>query len=446
MSLESIQQSLLASKANLDAALSELDLLINPPIPVVNVGASDNLTSLIANGSVGTIYRIPTMFRSGTVTVTKPCSIMSMRSSLDLPNTRIDPGTILPQIQGQLIVDAPNVNVVGIKVMGTVASNTLLMANQANLNLDRIVLQGSLNGQKRGIYATSPNLNVLKSWIGGCWYSDDSQAILSERGVNGLFVDDCYLEASGENVMFGGGDALSADGIPQNISFTNCHFRKPEEWRAQAGTGNKNLFELKMAKNVKVDNCLFENSWVDAQVGYGIVLTVRNQYGRDPWATIQDVEFTNCKLKSVAAGISILGRDYLQVSEGMKNVKFKNFTIEDLSAGYGGNGRTLQLQGGPENLVFEDFKVVSPGSVHSMIEFVQPKFPFSGLAFRNCEFYEGSYGIQHTGEGFPAGTTPPLRGAATLAYFNPNGYVWEGVTVHKGPNKWTYPLGTVMVP
>jgi hypothetical protein len=358
---------------------------------------------------------------------------------------RPTPTDPLPTINGQVYVEAPDVNLVKVKVLGTTPSNTLVIMNKPNLLLDMVVLQGSPNGQKRGVYVASSGFSALDSWLGGFWYSDDSQALLSERDADGVVVDNCYLEASGENVMFGGGDALAESRMPKNISFTNCHFNKPNTWRFQASTGNKNLFELKMAKNVKVDNCLFENSWVDAQVGYGIVLTVRNQYGRDPYATIENVEFTNCTMKHVAGGISILGRDYLQPSEVMKNVSFKNFTIEDLSnAAYGGNGRTLQLQGGVQNLSFEDFKVVN-SSVHSAIEFLKPQQPFSGLSFKNVEFYEGNYGIQHDGSGFPAGTTLPLRGVQTLEYFNPNGYVWENVTIHKGPNKWTYPAGTILV-
>jgi hypothetical protein len=442
MSLESIRQNLLLSRSNLDQALSEIDLLITPPVLSYDVQDGDNLESLIANGTVGTIYKIPSTFQSGAITISKPCTLTQAGVQL---TGRATPTDVLPTINGQIFIEAPDVRLTRIKVQGVTPSHNLVMVHEPNLWLDRVVLKGSSNGQKRGVYAIAPNLTVTQSWLGGFWYSDDSQAILSERGLNGALIDDCYLEASGENLMLGGGDALTPEGIPQNIVIKNSHFSKPEVWRTQAGTGNKNLFELKMARNVKVDNCLFENSWVDAQVGYGIVLSVRNQYGRDPWATIEDVEFTNCTLRHVAGGISILGRDDLHVSGVMKNVSFKNFTIEDLSKSlYGTNGRTLQLQGGPENLSFEDFKVVN-SNVHSAIEFGQPIHPFKGLSFRNVEFYEGNYGVQHMGNGFPEGTVQPLRGAQTLAYFNPNGYVWENVTIHKGPNKWTYPANTIIV-
>lgn len=437
MSLESIRQ-------NLQLALNELDLLITPPVPFVTVNPGDNLESLIANGAVGTIYSIPATYATGNLDITKPCTL---KYSGVLDPVRMTQSVGLPTINGQITVSAPDVTLQGIGVLGTVPSNTLLMAMSPGLTLDRVRLRGSAGGQKRALYVAAANISVLKSDLSNCWYSDDSQAILTERDADGLFVDDCYLEASGENFMAGGGDALSEARMPKNITFLNSLFAKPNSWRTQAGTGNKNLFELKMAKQVKVDNCIFENSWVDAQVGYGIVLTVRNQYGRDPYATIEDVEFTNCTLRHVAAGISILGRDYLSPSGIMKRVKFKNFTLEDLSSSaYGGNGRTLQLQGGVQDLTFEDFKMVSPGSVHSAIEFGQPSYPFANLTFRNVELYEGSYGIQHTGDGFPVGTTHPLRGAQTLTYFNPNGYVWENVTIHKGPNKWAYPTGTIIVP
>lgn len=438
MSLESIRQKLVE-------ALAEVDALITPPVPFVSVGMGDNLESLIANGVAGTIYKLPTAYSCGSITISKPCTIM--RDEI-LPDQRITASAQLPRVNGQIYASAPDISLIGLEVLGTVASNTLVMATSPNFTMNKVRLMGSPNGQKRGVYAAAPNINISQSHIGNCWYSSDSQAILTERDVDGLFVHDCFLEASGENFMAGGGDALASTRMPKNMTFTNCHFYKPEHWRSQASTGNKNLFELKMAQKVKVDNCIFENNWVDAQVGYGIVLSVRNQYGRDPYAVIEDVEFTNCTMKHVAAGISILGRDYLYSSDVMKRVKFKNFTLEDVSSVYGGNGRTLQLQGGPQDLVFEDFKVITstPGNIHSAIEFSQPQHPFNGLVFRNVEFYEGWYGVQHTGDGFPTGVTPPLRGTQTLNYFNPNGYVWDGVKIHDGPNNWNYPVGTTIIP
>ena len=41
----------------------------------------------------------------------------------------------------------------------------------------------------------------------------------------------------------------------------------------------KNLLELKMGRNVIIDGNVLENSWGDAQIGYAVLFTVRNQDG-----------------------------------------------------------------------------------------------------------------------------------------------------------------------
>ena len=51
----------------------------------------------------------------------------------------------------------------------------------------------------------------------------------------------------------------------------------------------KNLFELKNARRVLVEGNLMEYVWQEAQIGYAILLTPRNQDGKAPWVTIEDV-------------------------------------------------------------------------------------------------------------------------------------------------------------
>ena len=70
----------------------------------------------------------------------------------------------------------------------------------------------------------------------------------------------------------------------------------------------KNLFELKNARNVVVENTVFENHWRQAQPGWAIVLTPRSQ-GNCPWCEVRNVRFEGNLLQNVSAGINILGYD-----------------------------------------------------------------------------------------------------------------------------------------
>src|SRR5205085_3770332 len=96
-----------------------------------------------------------------------------------------------------------------------------------------------------------------------------------------------FLEAAGENVMFGGGAATTT---PTDIEIRHNHFFKPMTWKpGQAGfvggpTGTpfvvKNLMELKNAIRVLVEGNIFQNNWGGfGQPGYAILLTPKNQAG-----------------------------------------------------------------------------------------------------------------------------------------------------------------------
>ena len=70
----------------------------------------------------------------------------------------------------------------------------------------------------------------------------------------------------------------------------------------------KNLLELKNARRVTITKNTFENVWDDrdngGQKGLAILFTVRNQDGKSPWSTIEDVTFEDNTVKNAVAGMS----------------------------------------------------------------------------------------------------------------------------------------------
>src|SRR6185295_19787625 len=135
------------------------------------------------------------------------------------------------------------------------------------------------------------------------------------NGPGPFQIENNYLEAAGENLLFGGSDPSIPDLVPSDIEIKRNHFAKPLVWRmAQAGHDAKawtvkNLLELKNARRVLVDGNLFEHNWVQAQNGFAILFTVRNQNGRAPWSVVEDVTFSNNVLRGTAQGVNILGHD-----------------------------------------------------------------------------------------------------------------------------------------
>lgn len=123
------------------------------------------------------------------------------------------------------------------------------------------------------------------SAVGIC---SDAQAISGGGGPNpgGPYkIVDNFLEASTENILFGGGPATTT---PGDIEIRRNHFFKPMIWKPGAPgyvggpTGHaftvKNHFELKNAQRVLFEGNVLENNWGGfSQSGFSILLTPKNQ-------------------------------------------------------------------------------------------------------------------------------------------------------------------------
>jgi hypothetical protein len=162
-----------------------------------------------------------------------------------------------------------------------------------------------------------------------------------------------YLEGAAQCLIFGGADPTIAGLVPADITITHNQMEKPLSWKpndpSYAGVHwmVKNLLELKNARRVTVDGNLFEHCWADAQSGEVALFTVRNQDGGAPWATVEDVTFTNNLGHGVGGGISVLGHDDNHPSQLTKNIVIRNNLLFDVGgAEWGGWGRFLTINSG----------------------------------------------------------------------------------------------------
>src|SRR6185503_20898412 len=118
-----------------------------------------------------------------------------------------------------------------------------------------------------------------------------------------------YLEATGENVMWGGADPAQESMIPTNVEVRRNTISKLLEWRGQGYT-IKNLIEMKNCIDCTVDGNMLVNNWGnEGQAGAAVVITVRNQDCRAPWSTIQNGSFTNNLVINSDGVFNFLGKD-----------------------------------------------------------------------------------------------------------------------------------------
>src|SRR5688572_10245906 len=233
--------------------------------------------------------------------------------------------------------------------------------------------------------------------------------------------------------MFGGADPTVPDLVPADIQVLRNHMTKPLRWKvghaSYEGTewAVKNLFELKNARRVLVEGNVLEHNWTHAQNGFAILFTVRNQDGRAPWSTVEDVTFVNNVVRRVGGGVNVLGRDDNHPSQQTQRIAIRNNLFLDVGGSWG-NGRLFQLLDGTSSISIDHNTAVQTGS----ILFGGDHAPHTGFVFQNNIVPHNEHGI--TGSGTSAGTQ-------TLARYFPLAVVRGNVIV--GGNAGQYPADNV---
>jgi hypothetical protein len=274
-----------------------------------------------------------------------------------------------------------------------------------HIAIDRCYIHGHPGyPTRRGIALNSAHTEITNSHIAEIKeQGQDSQAIMGWAGPGPYKIVNNYLEAAGENIMFGGGDPKIANLVPGDIEVTGNHLFKPLRWKAGHATYDgkgwqvKNLFELKNARRVVVEGNLMENNWRHAQDGYSVLFTVRNQDGTAPWSTVEDVTFKNNIVRGVENGINILGKDNNHVSGQAKRIAIVNNLFMHVMGQYH-KGTFLQV-------TEADMVEVAHNTVASEFALVAYGKPTTGFTFRDNLFASGFTAGDNTGGGMAMVTT-----------------------------------------
>jgi len=259
-----------------------------------------------------------------------------------------------------------------------------LVTNERNGTYDHIVIDRSwLHGTAqdettRGVMlSSSTHVAIIDSFFsdfhcialsGAC---GDSQAIGGGIGQNPMGpykIVNNFLEAAGENVLFGGGPA---DHTPEDIEVRRNYFYKPLIWmRGHAGfvggrDGHpfivKNHFELKNGIRVLFEGNVAENSWGGfSQAGFSILLTPKNQNGACPICVVHDVTIRYNTISHAGDGFQIANVPAATgaLSMGLWNVSIHDVVMDDISGNtYAGGGHLFQESNGNHVAVIHDISI-----------------------------------------------------------------------------------------
>jgi hypothetical protein len=197
-------------------------------------------------------------------------------------------------------------------------------ATAHHIIFDRVWLHGTAQSEtRRGVaFSGITDAAVVDSFFtdfhcvavsGGC---TDSQTISAGGGdtPEGPFkIVNNFLEAAGENVMFGG---RGANTTPADIEIRRNHLFKPMTWmRGQPGfvggaDGHpfvvKNHFEMKNAQRVLFEDNLLENNWGGfSQAGFSILLSPKSQNNQCPSCRVTDITIRSVEIINVGSVFQI---------------------------------------------------------------------------------------------------------------------------------------------
>ncbi len=302
-----------------------------------------------------------------------------------------------------------------------------------HLVFDRCYIHGDpAAGSRRGILLNGAYLSVIDSHISDCKEDGaDSQALASYNSTGPIKIVNNYLEGAGENVIFGGSDPSIPDAVPSDIEIRCNHFFKPLTWMDELWD-IKNLLEFKNAQRVLVEGNHFENCWPNAQSGFALLLTPRNQNNTAPWSVVQDITIRFNTFDNVAQGLNMSGYDAPNISQRTSRILVQNNVWNVTNLGSGGDGRMFQVLNGPTDVIFDhntgfctNAYMVSDGS---------PKT--DNFVFSNNLVSYATYGFIGSGTG-TANTTLAM-------YFNPNWIVTTNAII--GGSASGYPSGNYFPP
>ncbi len=308
------------------------------------------------------------------------------------------------------------------------ASETTANSQPNNLVFDRCYIHGDpVAGSRRGVLMNGAYISVIDSYISDCKEDGaDSQALAAYSTTGPIKIVNNYLEGAGENVIFGGSDPTIPNAVPSDIEIRCNLFFKPLGWMNELWD-IKNLLEFKNAQRVLVEGNRLENCWPNAQSGFALLLTPRNQNNTAPWSVVQDITIRFNTFVNIAQGINMSGYDAPNKSQRTSRILIQNNVLNVNNLGMGGDGRLFQVLNGPTDVIFDHNTGICTNAY--MVSDGSPKTDF--FVFKNNLVTHANYGFIGSGTAY-ANTTLAM-------YFNPNWEVIKNADI--GGSSLNYPLG-----
>jgi hypothetical protein len=300
--------------------------------------------------------------------------------------------------------------------------------------LDRSWLHGTTEDETQSgfVLAGTSNVAVVDSYFSDFHCTSDI-GCTDAHAVSGGFgnyqdgpykIEDNFLEASGEAIIFGGAAATTT---PTDITIRFNHFFKPWQWMQgnspfQGGVNGKPFvvrhhLELKNAVRVLIEDNLMENVWGGfSEPGYAILVTPKNQHTKRkgnvcPICEVTDVTIRYTHIIHAADGILLgtmisgNGGDGGAPAYLGTRWSIHDIVMDDISRKYVGEGHLFEVVNNwPENplntvTINHVTGFPDPQGGFMVLGNVITNPPMYGFVFTNSIVTTGRYPVWNAGFG-----------------------------------------------
>ncbi len=303
-----------------------------------------------SGGSGRVVVRSSTLPSAGRVSPSTAAGFAKIITGNAQPALRTQPGARGWHFAGIEIAMAENTpeRTYSIVSVGT-GEETTLGQLPTDFVFDRVYVHGSSTGNSRRCIALNGGAAaVVHSWVSECHDNGfDSQAVASWGGTGPFRIENNYLEASGENVLFGGGNSSVSGVVPSDAIVRGNYLYKPLAWGGRWLV--KNLLEIKSGRRILMEDNVLENSWIHGQTGFAVLFTASVEA---PHAVVSDLTFRRNVIKNTTGGIYIISR-YPGITEPTRRVLIQNNVFDHVGVdplNPAMRGRGLQIIGDNEDL------------------------------------------------------------------------------------------------
>jgi hypothetical protein len=271
-----------------------------------------------------------------------------------------------------------------------------------------------------------------------------------------------FVEAAGENMIFGGG---GANFVPVDMEFRRNHFFKPLFWNQNCATDNgcgtpgsylgtkfsvQNLFEVKNGARILFEDNILENNWGGfSQDGYASLWTPKNQNGVCPVCYVADGTVRYNIVTGAADGFQVaaVASDTGALAVGERRMSFHDIVIDGQFSDAKSTGYGLELTFACgmflNDISFNHMSWVKvPHSfllIGTSTRSCSPAPTFSRIQFTNSIMDAGTFpgtvtsGVTGCQNGLSTHSPKPLLDACTVPY------TWNGNAVSSYNATYVWP-------